>query len=54
MLKRCACGFGWYTAGCDALDALGAVIVGVVSGILVVVVVELLDLKLHIDDPVGA
>lgn len=42
------------TAGCDALDALGAVIVGVVSGILVVVVVELLDLKLHIDDPVGA
>lgn len=42
------------TAGCDALDALGAVIVGIVSGILVVVVVELLDLKLHIDDPVGA
>ncbi len=42
------------TAGCDALDALGSVIVGIVSGILVVVVVELLDLKLHIDDPVGA
>ena len=42
------------TAGCDALDALGSVIVGVVSGILVVVVVEVLDLKLHIDDPVGA
>lgn len=42
------------TAGCDALDALGAVIVGIVSGILVVVVVEVLDLKLHIDDPVGA
>ncbi|MBO4324845.1 MAG: ammonium transporter [Lachnospiraceae bacterium] len=42
------------TAGCDALDALGSVIVGVVSGILVVVVVEFLDLKLHIDDPVGA
>ena len=42
------------TAGCDALDALGAAIVGAVSGILVVVVVELLDLKLHIDDPVGA
>lgn len=42
------------TAGCDALDALGAVIVGIVSGILVVVVVEWLDLKLHIDDPVGA
>jgi len=42
------------TAGCDALDALGSVLVGIVSGILVVVVVELLDLKLHIDDPVGA
>ena len=42
------------TAGCDALDALGAAIVGAVSGILVVAVVELLDLKLHIDDPVGA
>ncbi len=42
------------TAGCDALDAFGSVVVGVVSGILVVVVVEWLDLKLHIDDPVGA
>lgn len=42
------------TAGCDALDAFGAVVVGIVSGILVVVVVEFLDLKLHIDDPVGA
>ena len=42
------------TAGCDALDALGSVIVGIVSGILVVAVVEILDLKLHIDDPVGA
>ena len=42
------------TAGCDALDAFGSVIVGIVSGILVVVVVEWLDLKLHIDDPVGA
>ena len=42
------------TAGCDAFDALGATVVGVVSGLLVVWVVELLDLKLHIDDPVGA
>ena len=42
------------TAGCDALDAVGAAIVGVVSGILVVVVVETLDLKCHVDDPVGA
>ena len=42
------------TAGCDALDAFGSIVVGIVSGILVVVVVEFLDLKLHIDDPVGA
>ena len=42
------------TAGCDALDAIGASVVGIVSGILVVFVVEFLDLKLHIDDPVGA
>ena len=42
------------TAGCDALDAIGATVVGLVSGILVVVAVEFLDLKLHIDDPVGA
>ena len=42
------------TAGCDAVDAFGSAIIGIVSGILVVVVVETLDLKLHIDDPVGA
>ena len=42
------------TAGCDALDAVGATVVGIVSGILVVVVVEVLDLKCHVDDPVGA
>ena len=42
------------TAGCDALDAFGSVIVGAVSGILVVVAVEFIDIKLHIDDPVGA
>lgn len=42
------------TAGCAAMDALGAILVGIVSGILVVLVVELLDFKLHIDDPVGA
>ncbi|MBR3991132.1 MAG: ammonium transporter [Clostridia bacterium] len=42
------------TAGCDAINALGSVVVGVVSGFLVVGVVELLDIKLHVDDPVGA
>ena len=42
------------TAPCACCDALGATIIGIVAGILVVVVVEFLDLKLHIDDPVGA
>jgi ammonium transporter, Amt family len=42
------------TAPCACTDALGAIIIGAVAGILVVVVVEGLDLKLHIDDPVGA
>ena len=42
------------TAGCDVLDAFGAIAVGVVSGLLVVFGVWLLDYKLHIDDPVGA
>ena len=42
------------TAGCDALDALGSAVVGIVSGLLVVIVVEVLDIKLHVDDPVGA
>ena len=42
------------TAGCDAVDAIGATVIGLVSGILVVVAVEFIDIKLHIDDPVGA
>ena len=42
------------TASCDVTDALGAIIVGSVSGLLVVFGVWLLDYKLHIDDPVGA
>lgn len=42
------------TAPCDVSDAAGAILVGAVSGILVVFGVWLLDYKLHIDDPVGA
>ena len=42
------------TAPCACCDALGATIIGVVAGFIVVVVIEFLDLKLHIDDPVGA
>ena len=42
------------TAPCDVTDALGAVVIGIVAGLLVVFGVWLLDYKLHIDDPVGA
>ncbi len=42
------------TAGCANLDCLGAVVVGIVDGIGVVLVAEFVDKKLHIDDPVGA
>lgn len=42
------------TAGCDVLDCTGAIIVGVVSGLIVNFGVWFLDNKLHVDDPVGA
>ena len=42
------------TAPCDVCDALGATIIGFVSGLLVVFGVWLLDYKLRVDDPVGA
>lgn len=42
------------TAGCDVVDAVGSCIIGIVSGILVVLAVEFIDIKLKIDDPVGA
>ena len=42
------------TAPCDVTDAFGAIVIGLVAGLLVVFGVWLLDYKLHIDDPVGA
>ncbi len=42
------------TAPCDVTNAAGAMVIGGVSGLLVVFGVWLLDYKLHIDDPVGA
>ena len=42
------------TAPCDVVDAFGAIVIGVVSGVLVVFGVWLLDNKIHVDDPVGA
>ncbi len=42
------------TAPCADTDALGATVIGIVSGLLVVFGVWFLDYKLKIDDPVGA
>lgn len=42
------------TAGCDAVSPLGAVIIGLICGVVLVYSIEFIDAKLHIDDPVGA
>ena len=42
------------TATCATVDAVGAAVIGAVSGVLVVLAVEFIDFKLHVDDPVGA
>ena len=42
------------TAGCDAISPLGAAIMGVVFGILIVLAVEFFDKVAKVDDPVGA
>ncbi|MCC8358022.1 MAG: ammonium transporter [Oscillospiraceae bacterium] len=53
-LNAALAGLVGITAGCDVMDCFGAIMVGIVSGLLVVFGVWLLDYKLHIDDPVGA
>lgn len=42
------------TAGCDAVSPIGAIVLGAVAGVLVVLSVEFIDKVLKIDDPVGA
>lgn len=42
------------TAPCDVVSPLSSVIIGLVAGVLVVLSIEFIDKKLHIDDPVGA
>ncbi len=42
------------TAGCDTVSPMGAAIMGIVTGIVIVLSVEILDVKFKVDDPVGA
>jgi Amt family ammonium transporter len=42
------------TAGCDAVSPGGAIIIGLMAGVLVVLSVEFFDRVVKIDDPVGA
>ena len=42
------------TAGCDLVSPCGAVIIGLLCGMVLVFAIEFIDHKLHIDDPVGA
>lgn len=42
------------TAGCDVVTPGGAIIIGLIAGVLVVFAVEFFDKTVKIDDPVGA
>ena len=42
------------TAGCAAVSPLGALLIGLIAGAVLVFAVEFIDQKLKIDDPVGA
>lgn len=42
------------TAGCDLVSPVGAVVIGIAAGLLVVLSVEFFDKVVRIDDPVGA
>jgi len=42
------------TAGCDLVSPVGAVVIGLVCGVVLVFSIEFIDKVLHIDDPVGA
>ena len=42
------------TAGCNVVSFYGALVIGIVAGILIVFGVETVDKVFHIDDPVGA
>ena len=53
MINGLLAGFVAITAGCYVVDYFGAVVIGVIAGIIVVFAVQFFD-SMKIDDPVGA
>ena len=54
MLNGILAGLVGITAGCDVVSPWGAVVIGLVCGLVLVFAIEFIDHRLHIDDPVGA
>ncbi|MCR4994910.1 MAG: ammonium transporter [Bacteroidales bacterium] len=54
MLNGVLAGLVGITAGCDLVSPVGAVVIGLVCGVVLVFAIEFIDHVLHIDDPVGA
>jgi len=54
MLNGVLAGLVGITAGCDLVSPVGAVVIGLVCGVVLVYAIEFVDHVLHIDDPVGA
>jgi len=42
------------TAGCDVVNPFGAMIIGLIAGLVNIYAIEFIDLTLKVDDPVGA
>ena len=54
MLNGVLAGLVGITAGCDLVSPVGAVVIGLLCGLVLVYSIEFIDHVLHIDDPVGA
>ena len=54
MLNGVLAGLVGITAGCDLVSPVGAVVIGLICGLVLVYSIEFIDHVLHIDDPVGA
>lgn len=53
-LDGCLAALVAITAGCDIVSVPGAFFIGAIAGVVVVFLIEFIDQKLRIDDPIGA